>query len=222
MSYRTGMTVFAIAALTLAPAVAGAQATTPDKSTHTAATTQQVDDSTLDTRIEKRIKADASLKKDDIDVSVDGGVVTLTGKVHSLAQKNRAERLAKVTGVSRVDNKLEIETAATTGVAEKGNMEKAGAATGKAMGTAGQKTKEAASATGEAVTDTWITTALAAKFVDEPTLKDSNINVDTKDHVVTLKGTVLSAAGRARAVAIAKDTKGVSRVIDTLTIGPKK
>jgi hyperosmotically inducible protein len=101
-------------------------------------------------------------------------------------------------------------------------MEKAGGATGKAMDKAGEKTKDAASATGEAITDTWITTDLAAKFVDEPTLKGSNINVDTKDHVVTLKGTVTSEAGRARAVAIAKDTKGVSRVIDTLTIGPKK
>lgn len=222
MSYRTGMTAFAIATFALAPAVARAQATATDKPAQATASAQKVDDSTLDSRIEKRIKADASLKKDDIDVAVDNGVVTLSGKVHSLAQKNRAATLAKVTGVSRVDNKLEIETAATTGVAEKGNMEKAGGATGKAMGTAGQKTKEAASATGEAVTDTWITSALAAKFVDEPTLKDSNINVDTKDHVVTLKGTVMSAAGRARAVAIAKDTKGVSRVIDTLTIGPKK
>lgn len=80
----------------------------------------------------------------------------------------------------------------------------------------------APSETGEAITDTWITSYLAAKFIDEPTLKGSDINVDTEDHVVTLKGTVMSAAGRARAVAIAKDTRGVSRVIDALTIGPKK
>ena len=218
MSYRTGMTALAIAALTLAPAVAGAQATAPAK------TAQKVDDSTLDKRIETRLKADAMLKTDKIDVEVNDAVVTLTGTVHSHGQSQRAERLAKIAGVTRVDNKLEVETASTTGVGEKkkGTMEKAGGATGKAMDKAGEKTKDAASATGEAITDTWITTDLAAKFVDEPTLKGSNINVDTKDHVVTLKGTVTSAAGRARAVAIAKDTKGVSRVIDTLTIGPKK
>jgi osmotically-inducible protein OsmY len=40
--------------------------------------------------------------------------------------------------------------------------------------------------------------------------------------VVTLKGTVASAAGKARAEEIAKTTKGVTRVVNTLTIGPKK
>jgi osmotically-inducible protein OsmY len=40
--------------------------------------------------------------------------------------------------------------------------------------------------------------------------------------VVTLKGTVASAAGKARAEEIAKTTKGVKRVNNTLTIGPKK
>ena len=218
MSYRTGIAALAIAALTLAPSVARAQAPSTTKSA------EKVDDSTLDKRIETRVKADAMLKHDKIDVDVKDTVVTLTGTVHSHGESQRAEHLAKIAGVSRVDNKLEVETAATTGAGEKskGTMEKAGDKTGKAMDKAGEKTKDAASATGEAITDTWITTDLAAKFVDEPTLKGSNINVDTKDHVVTLKGTVMSEAGRARAVAIAKGTKGVSRVIDTITIGPKK
>jgi len=90
------------------------------------------------------------------------------------------------------------------------------------MGKAVDKTKSGAAEVGEAITDAWITTALNAKFVDEDTLKGSDINVDTNNHVVTLKGTVTSAAGRARAVAIAKTTKGVSRVVDELTISPKK
>lgn len=212
MSYRSGVTALAIAALTLAPSVAGAQAA------GAAASTQKVDDSTLDTRVEARLKANASLKKGDIDVSVDNGVVTLTGKVHSSAQRARAGRLAKITGVTRVENKLEIETAATTGEKADKSMGKAD----KTMDKAVDKTKDAASAVGEAVTDAWITTALNTKFVDEATLKGSDINVDTNDHVVTLKGTVTSAAGRARAVEIAKTTKGVNRVIDNLTIAPKK
>lgn len=249
MSYRTGMTAFAIAALSLAPAVAGAQATAPEKATHA----QKVDDSTLDSRIEKRIKADASLKKDDIDVSVEGGVVTLSGKVHSLAQKNRAAQLAKVTGVARVDNKLEVEAAGTSGVAAKADktmdkaeakadktMDKAEAKTEKAKDKAADKTekakdkadskadkvadksKDVVSETGEAITDAWITTKVKTDFVGEDLLKGSDINVDTNNHVVTLKGTVASAAGRARAMEIAKTTKGVTRVVDNLTIAPKK
>jgi len=45
--------------------------------------------------------------------------------------------------------------------------------------------------------------------------------VDTNDHVVTLKGTVASEAGRARAKEIAKTTKGVDRVVDQLVISAK-
>jgi osmotically-inducible protein OsmY len=40
--------------------------------------------------------------------------------------------------------------------------------------------------------------------------------------VVTLKGTVPSAAAKARAIEQAKEVEGVHRVVDQLTIGPKK
>jgi osmotically-inducible protein OsmY len=45
-------------------------------------------DKALNDRIEKRLKADAMLKKFDIDVAVNGAVVTLTGAV-----RNKAERV---------------------------------------------------------------------------------------------------------------------------------
>ena len=80
------------------------------------------------------------------------------------------------------------------------------------------KSKEVVSATGEKITDGWITTKVSAKFVDETLLKDSKINVDSKDHVVTLKGTVRSDAAKVRAVAIARGTEGVVRVIDQLVV----
>lgn len=59
---------------------------------------------------------------------------------------------------------------------------------------------------------------MSAKFVDETLLKDSNINVDTNDHVVTLKGHVTSDAGKARAAAIAGSTEGVTRVVNQLVL----
>lgn len=83
----------------------------------------------------------------------------------------------------------------------------------------GRKATEVVSATGEAITDGWITTTVSARFVDEALLKGSNINVDTNDHVVTLKGTVKSDAARARAVEVARSTKGVTRVVDQLVVG---
>ncbi len=85
-----------------------------------------------------------------------------------------------------------------------------------------EKTKDGLSKTGEVMTDAWITTRIHARFVDEDLLKDSDISVDTSKHVVTLKGTVMGRAGRARATSVAKGTEGVHRVVNRLTIGPKR
>jgi len=223
MSFRTWIAAFALGALTVAPA-ASAQTSTAAKA----------DDSTIKTRVETRLKNDATLKGDNIVVSVDKGVVTLSGTVHSEAQKDRAKQLAKVAGVTDVDSKLDVESTGPSKVdkaeaktkeaakdtkdATKKGAEKTKDATAKA----GEKTKDAVATTGEVINDAWITSKISTDFVNEDTLKGSDINVDTKDHVVTLKGTVASAAGKARAEEIAKTTKGVKRVNNTLTIGPKK
>jgi len=87
---------------------------------------------------------------------------------------------------------------------------------------AAEKTKDGLSKTGEVMTDGWITTRVHAQLVDEDLLKDSDINVDTSNHVVTLKGTVVGRAGRARAANVALGTEGVHRVVNRLTIGPKQ
>jgi osmotically-inducible protein OsmY len=200
--------------------------------------TPAVTDKTIDDSVEAKINADASLKKHSIVVTVDEGVVTLTGVVSNKAESDKAARLANVTGVKRVNNNLVVtkEVKGTAGRAaektkdgvEKGaektkdGLEKAGEKTKDGAGKVYDKTKEGVSATGEAITDSWITSRVHSKFIGEDLLKDSNINVDTQDHVVTLRGTVMSAAAKARAVTEAKEVEGVRSVIDQLTIGPKK
>jgi hyperosmotically inducible periplasmic protein len=72
--------------------------------------------------------------------------------------------------------------------------------------------------TGEKITDAWITTKVKWFFMGEDELKGSNIDVDTKDNVVTLKGTVRSQAGRVKAVDLAKNTDGVKSVVDQLAV----
>jgi hyperosmotically inducible periplasmic protein len=86
----------------------------------------------------------------------------------------------------------------------------------------GTKTKDGLSKTGEVMTDGWITTRVNSRFVNEDLLKGSDINVDTDNHVVTLTGTVTTTAGRNKAVAVAKGTEGVRRVVNRLAIGLKK
>src|SRR5690242_10751124 len=71
----------------------------------------------------------------------------------------------------------------------------------------GKTTKKAATKTADYTTDRYLTTSIHSKFVDEDTLKGSKIDVDTKNHVVTLSGTVTSEAGKARAEEIARTTK---------------
>ena len=86
----------------------------------------------------------------------------------------------------------------------------------------GTKTKDGVSKTGEVMTDGWITTRVNSRFVNEDLLKGSDINVDTDKHVVTLKGTVTTAAGRNKAGVVAKGTEGVQRVVNQLTIASSK
>lgn len=180
-------------------------------------------DKTLDERIEKRLNG-STLKRYDIDVDVDAGVAKLTGTVATEADRRRAAQLARIPGVARVDNQLVVDPTATKGTTgtmkskAKEGVEKTKEGAEKVV----DKTKEGLSKTGELITDGWITTRVHSKFVGEDLLKDSDISVDTTDHVVTLHGTVMSAAGRARAVEQAKEVEGVHHVIDQLTIGPKR
>ena len=83
------------------------------------------------------------------------------------------------------------------------------------------KSKEMVSATGEAITDGWITTKIKTKFADDKLLKDSNITIETSERVVTLKGTVTSEAARKSAVTIAGGTEGVLRVVDQTVVKTK-
>ena len=184
-------------------------------------------DKTIDDQVEARIKNDASLKKHTIVVTVDDGVVTLTGTVPTEAESAKAARIANVAGVTRVNNNLIVtkEVKGTAGRAAEKTKEGAkevGEKTKAGAEKVGEKTKEGLSKTGEVITDAWITSRVHSKFVGEDLLKDSDINVDTNNHVVTLRGTVMSAAAKARAISEAKEVEGVRSVVDHLTVGPKK
>jgi len=60
--------------------------------------------------------------------------------------------------------------------------------------------------------------SIKTKFLAESGVPGTTINVDTNNHVVTLTGTVKTKAEAAKAVMIARETKGVKRVIDHLKV----
>ncbi len=158
----------------------------------------KVTDSTIKDRIEYRLEIDEVLKKYDIKVKVDKGQVWLTGDVATMPQKNEAGRLAKVDGATTIANDLRVTPDADATVAE--------------------RTKKGLNKAGDAITDAWITTKVHWFFMGEDLLKGSEINVDTVNHVVTLKGSVKSKAAQDRAVWLAKQPDGVKSVVDQLTI----
>jgi hyperosmotically inducible periplasmic protein len=179
----------------------------------------------LEDRIENLIQADSTLKDHSIDVKIDGSTVTLTGKVPSQRQKDRAAEIARVSGISRVDNKIVVDASSADKDAvdkTKGAVDTAADKTGKAVATAGEKSKEGVQKAGSEVTDAYILSRINSKFIGVDVLEGSDINVDSDKQVVTLKGMVPSEAARARAIALAKETEGVKRVVDRLTIAPKK
>jgi hyperosmotically inducible protein len=128
---------------------------------------------------------------------------------------SRVERLARVPGVSRVENKLTSREKAT---------DKAKDSAGKVADKSKKgvdKAKQALSKTGEVITDAWIASRIKTKFMGDEALRASAISVDSSDHVVTLSGAVPNAAARAKALSMAKEVEGVDQVVDKLTIANK-
>jgi osmotically-inducible protein OsmY len=80
---------------------------------------------------------------------------------------------------------------------------------GSLVGCAGTTTKEA---TGEYVDDTVITSKVKAAIFNEPTLKSTEINVETFKSTVQLSGFVNSRSDINKAVEVARGVKGVTSV----------
>ena len=109
-----------------------------------------------------------------------------------------------------------------TGEATENAAKKTEQATENAAKKTGEVTKKAAKKTVAVLTDAEITTAVKTKMLADSKVGAMGINVDTSNHVVTLNGTVHSAAEKAEALRLARTTKGVKKVVSKLTIEPKK
>jgi hyperosmotically inducible periplasmic protein len=228
--------------------------------------TQDVTDAATTAAVKTKFLGDTKVAGLNINVDTKDNVVTLTGTVHSTAEKAEAERLARnTTGVKSVISKLTVDpkktpandtktaakaeakeakaevkdeakdakdaTKGTTGKAvdaTKHGAEKTGDAvkhgaekTGDAAKKAGHETKDAAVKGEDVTADAATTAAVKTKLLGDTKVGGLKIDVDTKDNVVTLTGTVKTAEEKAEALRLAKNTTGVKRVVDKLTIAPK-
>jgi osmotically-inducible protein OsmY len=144
----------------------------------------------LTAKIRAKYFLDGDVKALDVNVTTEDGVVTLRGTVDSEMARRHAVAIARNTdGVRDVRDELAV-----------GGEEP--------RGTSGRIVS--------GVEDPWITTKIQSKYFLEPDVKGRSIDVDTKNGVVTLSGSVASAAERELAERIARETEGVARIVNQL------
>ena len=202
-----------------------------------AAQVSAIKDGWLVMKVHSEMVNEDVLSGSDIDVDVKNGVVTLQGTVPSEAARARAIAVAKANdGVKNVVDQLRIAPARGSNMAAKADRaedkaeragekaaragERAADKTARAGERVADKTASATRRTGRAIDDGWIKSKIYAQYLADwnTVLNDSDIDVDVDNNVVTLNGTVKTAAAKARAVSIAKATDGVKGVTDNLKV----
>jgi len=161
---------------------------------------EQLDSRWITTKIQAKYFVDPSVNGRDISVTTINGVVTLSGRVDSENAKQQAVAIARGTdGVAQVEDRLVVQP------------EGAVATTGTAPTVTGHTD-------GEKFDDAQITSAIQSKYFLDDLVKGRRIDVTSRQGVVTLRGEVGSESERSQALLLARNTDGVQRVEDNLTV----
>ncbi|HET8947198.1 MAG TPA: BON domain-containing protein [Candidatus Polarisedimenticolia bacterium] len=147
-------------------------------------------DATVTGAVKTKLAADTQVKASEIQVATAAGVVTLTGNVDSEAAKDTAIRIARETsGVRDVKDMISVRS-----------------------GTASGDAPSPSRTIGERIDDAGITAKVKSRLLDDPAVRGLKIDVDTREGVVYLTGSIPGAAEREKAVQIARGTEGVRNV----------
>ena len=137
----------------------------------------------------------------------------------------RNDGQTEVVGISGVDRDKAREAGAKVGekTAEAADRTAAAAQVAKektadAAEVAKEKTAEAAVRARKALAEGSLTAKIKAKMALDDHVKALDLNVDTVGTVVTVSGIVNNEAERDRALHLARDTAGVTQVVDKLQI----
>ncbi|MBX6315341.1 MAG: BON domain-containing protein [Isosphaeraceae bacterium] len=109
------------------------------------------------------------------------------------------------------------------GAAEKAGerLDEAGRAIKRGLQNAGEKVREGFAKTRTSVHDMGVLSRVYSRLHWDKALTTSLLEVDVQaGGITTLRGSVPDAASKAKAVALTKDTVGVTQVIDQLTVLP--
>lgn len=152
---------------------------------------QRLEDATLAATVKSKLLWNSNTRGLDIQVRSENGAITLSGNAQTSAAKELAGQLAENTeGVSQVFNHLSISSADSSSSEVQTAVEEAR----------------------ENISDGWITSKVKASFLYSRNLDGLNIEVNTQDGLVTLRGKVLSNAEKRLAMDIARNIRGVRGV----------
>ena len=98
------------------------------------------------------------------------------------------------------------------------NVETARTQSSEFAAKAAEKGREAAASVEVALSEGALTTKIKSKMALDDSVKARTISVNTEGSVVTLTGSVGSNAERDRAVRLARETDGVTKVVDKLEL----
>ena len=89
------------------------------------------------------------------------------------------------------------------------------------LGASGCAVTSGQSTTGEYVDDAALTASVKSKLAEDTTVSAARISVESMKGVVQLSGFATSTAEKQRAVELARSTKGVRSVQDSIQVQPK-
>ena len=212
------ITSLGVVVMTSGPAAAAQVVDKTKEKTKDAAskTATVLTDAEITSAVKTKLLADKTVGGLKIDVDTSDGVVTLSGRVDSAAERTEALRLARETkGVKRVENKLTLATAGTTGSTAPSDKTKKDDETKIVIK---DDTTPKVKAAGRKTADATLTATVKTQLATVKGVIANDINVDTTDGVVTLKGSVPDESQKARAEEVARETPGVKRVVNELTV----
>jgi hyperosmotically inducible protein len=191
-----------------------ARETADELRTAAATAGERLADSWLTTKVQAQYFADDDIKARHIDVTTRDGVVTLRGQVESDRVRELATQIARNTdGVRQVQDQLAVGQPGTASPAPAPSAPVA--TTGSAPDAV--LSSDAAAASG-VTDDERIVTDIQAKYFLDANVKSRDIDVESRNGVVTVSGRVGSDSERAQALILARMTGGVHRVEDGLTV----
>ena len=83
-----------------------------------------------------------------------------------------------------------------------------------------EKNKGTSESVGQSLEDSWLWFKTKSALATTSDLRDSTINVDVANGVITLKGTVATAAEKSKAKQVADGIEGKKSVVDQLKVAP--